>query len=312
MTRELNLVQEFRQFLLVLKPLFTIRLPDIHEIFLKNKRLIYWFIISLLINSVECFGLVISKPFYGINGILFKAIIQILLIFFFCSDFIECILRKCENVRRVATKTEKERLYSLFQEVYQKALSENSLIGKDVRLYIVDSMEINAFVIGRNTLAITRGALKMLNDDELKGIMAHEFGHLSNFDGVITILINFCTIIYLCAFVITSFILSYLQSVLNGKWLGLIGELCGIINTLIKLPVIIIYHAFLLIISGGSRKSEYRADYYACKLGYQEQLKSALYKLYNMQISDKKRTLIENLERNHPILAYRIERLEDC
>lgn len=304
---KINIILEFQHFIAELKNLFSVR-TDIYKIFLKNKKLFWWFIIVLLLNSTQQISLITYKPIYSIIGILFQFIMQAFFILFCCSNFVERILRKCESVRRVATKTEKERLYSLFQEVYQKALSENSLIGKDVRLYIVDSMEINAFIIGRNTLVLTRGALKMLNDDELKGIMAHEFGHLSNFDGVITILIDFCSTIYLWFFMALSFLFTYLEKELNGS---LLADIFGIINQLIQLPVKIIYLVSQLIISGGSRKAEYRADTYACKLGYQEQLKRALYKLYNIQVSDRKRGLIENLERTHPMLAYRIERLED-
>ncbi len=304
---KINIILEFQHFIAELKNLFSVR-TDIYKIFLKNKKLFWWFIIVLLLNSTQQISLITYKPIYSIIGILFQFIMQAFFILFCCSNFVERILRKCESVRRVATKTEKERLYSLFQEVYQKALSENSLIGKDVRLYIVDSMEINAFIIGRNTLVLTRGALKMLNDDELKGIMAHEFGHLSNFDGVITILINFCTTIYLLFFAIINVLLTYLEREFNNT---LFSSLCGIVNQIIQLPVKILYLISILFISGGSRKSEYRADYYACKLGYQEQLKRALYKLYNIQVSDRKRGLIENLERTHPMLAYRIERFED-
>lgn len=304
---KIDIISEFQHFIAELKTLFTVR-TDIYKIFLKNKKLFYWFIIVLLLNSTEQISLITYKPIYSIIGILIKFLMQTFFILFCCSDFVERILQKCESVRRVATKTEKERLYPLFQEIYQKTFEENSLIGKNVRLYIVDSMEVNAFIIGRNTLAITRGALKMLNDNELKGIIAHEFGHLSNFDGVTAILINFCTTIYLLFFAVINVLLNYLEREFNDT---LFSSLCGIVNQIIQLPVKIVYLVFVLLISGGSRKKEYKADTYACRLGYQEELKSALYKLYNIQVSDRKKGLIENLERTHPVLAYRIERLED-
>ena len=43
-------------------------------------------------------------------------------------------------------------------------------------------MYVNAFAIGRNTIAVTMGAIETFSSDELKGIIAHEFGHLSNGD----------------------------------------------------------------------------------------------------------------------------------
>ena len=33
-------------------------------------------------------------------------------------------------------------------------------------------------------------------DEELKGVMAHEFGHINNYDGQITLLVTFCTTIF--------------------------------------------------------------------------------------------------------------------
>lgn len=307
---KINVISDFKRFIFELKALFKLPLSGFYNIFLSNKKLLYWFIIVLIVNSINYIMLITYNPTLAIIGIIFKFVTQIFIMFFFCSDFVERILRKCESVRRVATNTEKERLYPLFKEVYQKAIAENILIGKNVKLYIVDSMEVNAFIIGRNTLTITRGALKMLTNEEIKGLMAHEFGHLSNYDGVTAILINFCTTIYLLTFIITSFILTFLENLFINE-LKFISEICGVINLVIQLPIKVVYLIFILIVSGGSRKTEYKADTYACRLGYQEELKSALYKLYNMQISDRKKGLIENLQRSHPVLAYRIERLED-
>lgn len=167
-------------------------------------------------------------------------------------------------------------------------------------------MEINSFVIGRNTIAVTRGILETMDDEEIKGVLSHEFGHLSNGDGTATLFINFCTTVYLWVFLLVGYLLSYLEKSFQNK---LFGDICGIINQVIQLPVKIIYFIWTIIISGGSRKKEYRADYFACKLDYSSQLKSALYKIYDMQLSDKK-GLIANMQRFHPIMAYRIERLE--
>ncbi len=53
-------------------------------------------------------------------------------------------------------------------------------------VYILHAEEINAFAAGLNpqdaVIAITEGALKKLNRDEIQGVIAHEFGHISNGD----------------------------------------------------------------------------------------------------------------------------------
>jgi heat shock protein HtpX len=53
-------------------------------------------------------------------------------------------------------------------------------------VYIIPAQEINAFAAGVNSknavIAVTEGALRKLNRDELQGVIAHEFGHIANGD----------------------------------------------------------------------------------------------------------------------------------
>jgi len=53
-------------------------------------------------------------------------------------------------------------------------------------VFIIESQEINAFAAGLHpnnaAITVTRGALKLLNRDELQGVVAHEFGHIYNAD----------------------------------------------------------------------------------------------------------------------------------
>jgi len=48
-----------------------------------------------------------------------------------------------------------------------------------------DETNINAFLVGTNedtVLVVTQGAIDKLERDELKAIVAHEYGHISNND----------------------------------------------------------------------------------------------------------------------------------
>ncbi len=54
------------------------------------------------------------------------------------------------------------------------------------RIYIMEDSAINAFATGRKpelaSIAITRGAIEKLENEELEGVIAHELSHIKNYD----------------------------------------------------------------------------------------------------------------------------------
>jgi heat shock protein HtpX len=58
------------------------------------------------------------------------------------------------------------------------------------RVYLIDSETPNAFATGRNpahgAVAVTSGIMRMLDRDELAGVIAHELGHIKNRDTLIS------------------------------------------------------------------------------------------------------------------------------
>jgi heat shock protein HtpX len=54
------------------------------------------------------------------------------------------------------------------------------------KLYVIPQEQPNAFATGRNpknsSVAVTQGILKALSEDELRGVIAHELGHVRNRD----------------------------------------------------------------------------------------------------------------------------------
>ena len=76
---------------------------------------------------------------------------------------------------------ENRRLMGIVNEVAIHA--DNSPVPK---VYIVPSKSPNAFATGRNidhaAIAVTQGLLELLNDEELEGVICHEFAHILNKD----------------------------------------------------------------------------------------------------------------------------------
>lgn len=71
-------------------------------------------------------------------------------------------------------------VYNIVAELTQKA---NMPMPK---VYLIPSANPNAFATGRNpnhsAVAVTSGILHLLSDNELKGVLAHELGHIKNRD----------------------------------------------------------------------------------------------------------------------------------
>ena len=92
------------------------------------------------------------------------------------SDKIVLMMYKAKEV----TEAEAPRLYSLVARVSQEAQLPMP------RVYMIPSEAPNAFATGRNpdhaAVAATEGILKILSDDELEGVLAHEFAHVKHRD----------------------------------------------------------------------------------------------------------------------------------
>jgi heat shock protein HtpX len=96
--------------------------------------------------------------------------------------FSDKIVLKMYGAREVSPHEAPE-LHQLVQRLAQRA-------GIPMpRVYIIPSDAPNAFATGRNpqhgAVAVTEGILRMLDTDELAGVLAHELGHIRNRDTLI-------------------------------------------------------------------------------------------------------------------------------
>ncbi|MGC1907948.1 MAG: zinc metalloprotease HtpX [Candidatus Acidiferrum sp.] len=78
------------------------------------------------------------------------------------------------------TREQLPRLYEVMERLAAKA---NLPVPK---LYVIPEEAPNAFATGRNpqhaSVAVTQGLLRVMNDDELEGVIAHELSHVRNYD----------------------------------------------------------------------------------------------------------------------------------
>ena len=151
------------------------------------------------------------------------------------------------------------------------------------KVYIVDNPTPNAFATGRNpqhaAVAVTSGIMKILNRQELEGVLAHELGHIKNRD----ILISSIAAVMAGA-------ISYLATM--AQWAMIFGGGRGHDdeggNPFVTIIMIIVAPlAASLIQMAISRSREYLADAAGAEIsGNPRSLASALHKLttYNRQL----------------------------
>ena len=97
--------------------------------------------------------------------------------------FSDRIVLRMHHAREV-TETEAPRLHAMVTE-----LSSRAGIPKP-RVFLVEDPSPNAFATGRNpahgVVAVTTGLLHILGEDEVRGVLAHELGHIRNRDTLIS------------------------------------------------------------------------------------------------------------------------------
>ena len=213
---------------------------------------------------------------------------------------------------------EYDRLYRIFQESHEEARNKSKLIPKRIKLFIAQSADTNACVVGMHTMVVNEGLIAQLNDSEIKGVLAHEFGHISNSDTVLSMT-------KLSANTLLSLIVGFIVTILRlAILLGFVTEdsdntaarifgfvmrwfigviLSWIVKGLLNLWMLIGFMFEMF----ASRRQEYKADEFAVKIGEGNNLLNALQKIDG---SPHRRTSIfDGMTSTHPYTADRIVRL---
>lgn len=228
----------------------------------------------LLLGGLTALMVGIGYLIGGQNGMLVAFAIAVAMNFF-SYWYSDKIVLKAYQAQPV-TPHEAPQLYSMVQ-----GLAANADLPMP-RVYIIPSETPNAFATGRNpehaVVAVTQGILRLLNQRELRGVLAHELSHVKNRDilvgsiaatmaGAVMILANFAKF----------------GAIFGGNRDSRSGGASAIITLLLAILAPL---AAMLIQMAVSRSREYMADASGAEISHDPQaLASALNKLgqYNQR-----------------------------
>lgn len=219
------------------------------------------------------------------------------------------------------SKSDNPRLYRIVENL---AISQGLPMP---RVYIINDPAPNAFAAGRDpkhaVVAATTGLLEIMDDQELEGVMAHELGHVKNYDiRVSTIVFGLVAAVGILAdFALRMAFFAGSSRNRDSGAFGLILILIGVVGWIVAWLIGPLVRAAV------SRQREYLADASGAEMTrYPEGLARALQKLgeygrpmrrvdsamAHMFINDPvKPGLVERAFSTHPPIPKRISRLRE-
>jgi len=282
---------------------------DFRDQISKNKWKSF-FLLAIMFLVFVAFGYVISFAF---NPGYFFVIMIISIIF--SLSYILISYYKSDKIAIASVKAKKASREH-YKQYYN--LVEGLTIASGIpmpKLYIMHSPQINAFASGRNpenaVICVTTGMLEKLEKKEIEGVLAHELGHVANFD------IRYMTL----ATVMVGMIAIISEMFLYSLWFrgssnkNMIFILIGIAMAILA-PIVVKLVQFAI-----SRKREFNADASAVKFTrYPQGLIGALTKIQKENLPEKKVSKavaplffsnpLKGLGRTHPDINERIKMLQ--
>ncbi|MFH1046820.1 MAG: M48 family metalloprotease [Patescibacteria group bacterium] len=143
-----------------------------------NKRKSVWMIIifTLLVMAV---GALVDYMYDGGGFILVLAVAYSLitsLVGFYSGDKVALAVSGAQEI----SQTDNPYLYRLVENL---CITTGMPMPK---VHVINDPAINAFATGRDpqhsSIAVTTGALQLLENEELEGVLAHELSHIKNYD----------------------------------------------------------------------------------------------------------------------------------
>jgi heat shock protein HtpX len=137
---------------------------------------------ALLLGLLSALLLLGGEAIGGRSGLEIALVIAVAMNFFgyFFSDKVALSMYRAQLVTPTENSDAYARVYPIVQSLSQRM---NIPMPK---LWLIPEESPNAFATGRNpehaSVAFTVGVLRLMNDQELEGVVAHERGHVQNRD----------------------------------------------------------------------------------------------------------------------------------
>jgi len=154
-----------------------------------------WFLMAVFLILIIFIGWFISF-YFNSPIILYIAVAFSIFMNFFSYWYSDKIVIKMSGAKPV----KREDYWDLWNSVENLSITAGLPMPK---LYIIEDNVPNAFATGRNAehaaVAVTTGLLKILDRNELDGVIAHELSHIGNKDilisTIVVVLVGFVTIL---------------------------------------------------------------------------------------------------------------------
>jgi len=200
----------------------------------------------------------------------------------------------------------------ILKEPWETVLSAAGLLNNESapQLFISDTNYPNAFATGLKTVAVTRGLLKTATPEEIKGVLAHEIGHLIHGDTKIGLVVQVVNTVGNVATAILSAIVIFISTI-AGSTREREGVAFAIVLSLFALLFKALLSLFQLFIRIGyfavGRQEEFLADAFAKQLGFANGLVSFLRKIEDFEEAPV--GFWNAVQSTHPPTAVRIDKL---
>ncbi len=147
------------------------------QIAANKRRTVYIMVVFFIFVAVIVW--ILDRYLNGGTGIFYGALIGSAIYAFF-AYFAGSRMSLALNRAQEISKSDNPRLYRIVENL---AVTDGLTTPK---IYIINDPAPNAFATGRkqttSAVCVTSGLLEIMNDQELEAVLAHELGHIKNYD----------------------------------------------------------------------------------------------------------------------------------